>query len=531
MTSFCGFCGAKAIDERAHFCSDCGGKLEHSVEEASSTKSTMPLPSLEPPNEPGIILSRSFVDLIRQEASIGKEISPAASVELSKSFLSSISDTTEEPMLSRDTLREVPPLEASDIPVKEPVITLPDFLAPMQHLAPLEPMTLPAETSPRSPAIKLQKIATPAAPAPALDLVRDTLPETRTTQRALPKPLAIEEEPSVLLSTSMEEIILKDTQKTEEIPKIEPKPEPKEEKIKPPAPLAEVFPVAPKLPFPKLEAPPKSVLLAEPPSIVSEGFAERLAKQSRLSLFSTVEVQRAARSRWVQALLLVITGPLLARILQDTLWGGFARLSSLFIGLLVCLLFFRLLAEERQPLWRSLTPLLISYALGLAAVKLLPPNSAGDLLHIGASSLLSMALISGALGVSWWLGPRLRILTQPIDGLLLGTFSGAGYTAGLLPVQGLELSFFGVLFAQMLCGGLAGYFWGLSWHKEGEKKSLIAAATLGVSLLHLVLSMLSGEALRADGSPVGLLLFTLLLLFGYLVLFGYAIKLKLLERN
>ena len=80
-------------------------------------------------------------------------------------------------------------------------------------------------------------------------------------------------------------------------------------------------------------------------------------------------------------------------------------------------------------------------------------------------------------------------------------------------------------------GGFAGYFGGLALYKAQEKKVFGLAATLGVFMLHLMLSLLSSAAFRSGGSAVGLLLFALVLLFGYLTLFGYAIKLKQLERN
>ena len=534
MVSFCGFCGAKASDDRAHFCSDCGGKLEQSVEDPSSPKHTLPLPAVEPPtNQAGVILSKSFVDLIRQEASLGNDISPSASVELSKSFLSSISETIQEdPLLSRDTLQEVPPLQAADIPQREPLVTLPDFLAPMQKLSALKSLTLPVETNPRAPVLKLQKIATPAVASPTVELPRDTLQETPAVHREPPKE---EDAPSVLLSTSLEEIILTDQLKekfktlSQTAPQAEPKEEPEKAAI--PAP-AEAFPViAPKLPFPKLEAPPKSILLAEPASIVSEGFSERLARASVRTLFSTQEVQRALRSKWVQVVLLLISWPLLAHLLPNKL-GGFALVEPLFISLFACLLLFRLLAEERQPLWRSMVPLLSSYVLGVVAVRIFPEALRPEALQSMLPSLLSALIVSGSLGLAWMLAPRLRIFALPIDGILLGSFSGAGGAAGLFPVQGNAAGIFlALLFTEILCGGLAGYFWGLALYKPTDQKSFIAAATLGIFLLHSALLMIFALAFSGEGSALGVLLFGLALLAGYLVLFGYAIKLKQLERN
>jgi hypothetical protein len=524
MKSFCSFCGARSLDEKAHFCSDCGGKLEQSAE-APSSKKTLSFPVMEPPNLPVVILSNSFVDLIKQEQALSKETSPIASVEFSKSFLASISEAPQEdPMFSRDTLREVPALPASSIPTKGPIITLPDFLEPIQNLSEFEPLGLPAETPP-APVLKLSKIA-----SPALEPHRDTLPDAPPARREpltenKPTGAPIKDEPSVLLSTSLEAIILNETIHAE------PETETKAKKATPATPEAfpEVFSEVsvPKAAFPKIEA-PQSILLAEPASIVSKVFLERLAKATPSYLFATSEAQQALRSRWVQVLLVVIVGPLLVRALEEGVWLGFSPVQPLFVGLLVCLLFFRLLAEERQPLWPSMTPLLISYVLTRIGVELL-------LGHLGTNSLLRVVLLSmlltlifsGSLGVCWLLAPRLRILAQPIDGLLLGIFCGAGCGVGFLS-QDTDIKPLELLFAEILCGGLAGYFWGLAWYKASERKSFIAVATLGIFGLQGVLLLLFSWSL-GRGSLIPELLLALLLLLGYLVLFGYAIKLKQLE--
>src|SRR5688572_25776490 len=100
MASFCGFCGAKAIDDRSTFCADCGGKLEQSVDAHAPVSHTQPLPAIAPASPGGnVVLSRSFTNLLSQEASIGKEISPVP--------VALLADGIDDPRLAGDTLQEV----------------------------------------------------------------------------------------------------------------------------------------------------------------------------------------------------------------------------------------------------------------------------------------------------------------------------------------------------------------------------------------------------------------------------------------
>jgi hypothetical protein len=507
MASFCGFCGSKAIDDRSKFCADCGGKLELSVE-AQTPSHTMPLPALTPAkpapsvSEPNVVLSRSFANLLSQEASIGKEISPIAASELSRSFLESVSSPSEEQGLLGDTLQEV---KLDQLPPKSPVVTLPDFLSPASIPAAAPTPTI--ETA--APVNKIPRVHTPSEPAEAID--RDTLEDspkavraTEAKSGAVPK----ENDPNILLSNSIEEIIIKE----------------KREKERPKSIAADLseMKIAPVKPLVKLELPPKSVLLSEPSSVISDGFAERLAKEPFANFFSVNEAGRALRSPWGQAVIVLFMASLFMSLRVDI----FSFTKNIGLGSLFCLFFFRLLAEERQALWRFLSfffgALFASAAL-LSVIGGATSRLEFLMLSAGFGSLLSVS----AVFLGWFLQPRWKTMEQPIDGVLLGLFGGAAFgsalSGGLVASQALT-----IISAEALCGGLSGYWLGLSWFRQAEQQRLWGVAVIASLLLRVVFWLLLPSMTKS--ALVGLIL-TLLLCAGYLLLLGFVIKLKQLERN